>query len=125
MTERKPVEAHELFEKAFNAADLDALVALYEPNAVLVSGPDQKQHAGHAAIRAALEGFLAMKGKMQLQTRHAVQSGDLALLRCDWRIASTGPDGKPMEMTGSTAEVVRRQSDGSWRYVLDHPFGAS
>jgi len=23
-----------------------------------------------------------------------------------------------------TAEVARRQADGSWRYVIDHPFGA-
>jgi ketosteroid isomerase-like protein len=24
----------------------------------------------------------------------------------------------------SSVEIVRRQRDGTWRYVIDHPFGA-
>jgi ketosteroid isomerase-like protein len=36
----------------------------------------------------------------------------------------TGPDGKPATMTGESVEVVRRQPDGSWRAVIDLPFGA-
>jgi ketosteroid isomerase-like protein len=31
-----PAEIHRLFEHAFNLGDVEALVALYEPNAVLV-----------------------------------------------------------------------------------------
>jgi ketosteroid isomerase-like protein len=36
MAERGPVEAHALFQKAFNAGDLQGLMALYEPDAVLI-----------------------------------------------------------------------------------------
>jgi len=121
MAERSPKEAHELFTRAFNAGDVDGLMALYEPDALLLTDPPAK---GTQAIREALEGFLALKGKIELETVHAFQNGDVALLRSKWRLKGTGPDGKPIEMQHSSAEVVRRQPDGSWRYIIDHPFGA-
>ncbi len=34
----------------------------------------------------------------------------------------TGPDGNPLEMSGTCAEVARRQADGTWKYVLLDPF---
>jgi ketosteroid isomerase-like protein len=47
---------------------------------------------------------------------------DLAVLYNDWTMAAKAPDGNPFEMTGKAVEVVRRQPDGSWRFVLDDPF---
>ena len=34
----------------------------------------------------------------------------------------TGPDGKAVSMAGQSTEVVRRQPDGTWRYVVDNPY---
>ena len=124
MTEREPAEAHALFQKAFNAGDLQGLVALYEPDAILIPQPGSEPVQGIQAIRATLEGFLALKGKIELETKHVVRHGDIALLRGAWRLKGTGPDGKPVEMAHASAEVVRRQPDRSWRYVIDHPFGS-
>lgn len=39
MTARTPVETHAVFQKAFNAGDLDGLMALYEPDATLIPQP--------------------------------------------------------------------------------------
>jgi ketosteroid isomerase-like protein len=61
---------------------------------------------------------------MELQTKHVVRHGDIALLRGAWRLKGTGPDGKPVEMTHGSAEVARRQLDGRWLYIIDHPFGS-
>jgi uncharacterized protein (TIGR02246 family) len=124
MAERGPVEAHALFQKAFNAGDLQGLMALYEPDAILIPQPGAEPVRGTQAIRSALEGFLALKGKVELDTKHVVQHGDIALLRSAWRVKGTGPDGKPVEMSHGSAEVVRRQPDGSWRCIIDHPFGS-
>jgi ketosteroid isomerase-like protein len=33
-----------------------------------------------------------------------------------------GEDGNPVELAMRSSEVVRRQADGSWRYVIDNPF---
>ena len=124
MAERGPVEAHVRFQQAFNAGDLDGLMALYEPDAVMMPQPGAEPVKGTRAIRSALEGFLALKGTLELKTVHVIQHGDLALLRSAWRVTGTGPDGEPVEMSHRSAEVVHRQADGSWRYIIDHPFGA-
>lgn len=124
MAERGPVEAHVLFQKAFNAGDLQGLMALYEPDATLIPLSGAAAVKGTQSIRSALEGFLALKGTIDVQTKHVVQHGDIALLRAAWRLKGTGSDGRPVEMTHGSAEVVRRQPDGSWRYIIDHPFGS-
>jgi ketosteroid isomerase-like protein len=52
MGPKDPIDMHRLFAEAFNAPDLDALVALYEPEAVLVPQAGQRA-AGRDAIREA------------------------------------------------------------------------
>lgn len=118
-----PEIAHREFEERFNAGDLAGLLALYEQPAVFVRGPEDYVST-REALQASLEAFLATKGKITLQTRYAVQCGELALLSNEWHLLATGEDGKPVEMTGRTVEVVRRQAGGRWRYVIDHPWGA-
>jgi ketosteroid isomerase-like protein len=55
-----------------------------------------------------------------MTTVYCVEQGDLALLRNDYSLDLGG-----MPITGCTAEVARRQADGSWLYVIDNPFGAN
>jgi ketosteroid isomerase-like protein len=56
---------------------------------------------------------------------YAIEAGDLALLRGEWQLKGTGPDGRSLETAGNDIEVARRQADGTWRFVIDHAFGAS
>jgi uncharacterized protein (TIGR02246 family) len=123
MAESKPEDAHRLFAEAFNAGDLESLVALYAPDARLVPQPGQVV-TGHAAIREALQGFLALQGQLTVETTYVVQAGDIALLRAQWHLTGTDPEGQPLAMGGKTTEVVRQQSDGRWLYIIDHPYGA-
>ena len=124
MPARKPEECDTLLIEAANRGDLEAAVALYEPNAsfVLESG---EVVTGLAAVREVMQGFLALKPRFTIEVK-AVQSGDgsLALTRAKWSMTGTGPDGKPVTMSGNSTEVVRRQSDGTWRFVIDNPRGA-
>jgi len=55
---------------------------------------------------------------MASTNRYAVVHDDIALVGADWVIDLE--DGST-PIRGSTAEVLRRQPDGSWRYVIDHP----
>jgi ketosteroid isomerase-like protein len=36
---------------------------------------------------------------------------------------TTGPDGERILQDGTATDVMRRQSDGTWRYVIDNPGG--
>ena|SRR5258706_14386100 len=123
MTVNRPEEMHPCFAEAFNAADLPALLALYEPSAAFVGQPGQRL-SGIDAVRGALQQYLALKGTISMVTTYVVDTGDTALLRGKWQLQGTGPDGKPMELRGNNVEVVRRQGDGSWRFIIDPPFGA-
>jgi uncharacterized protein (TIGR02246 family) len=123
MAVNKPEEIHPRFAAAFNPADLPALLAMYESHATFVAQPG-RMATGIDAVRGALQQYLALKGTIKMATTYVVESGDTALLRGTWQLQGTAPDGKPVEMRGNNVEVVRRQADGSWRFVIDHPFGA-
>ena len=122
MAAHTPEEIHREFENAFNAGDADALMALYEPEAALIVEPgtvlDSKE-----AIEGALQWFLGTGGKIVLDTKAAVVVGDLAFLTNRWTLSMTDEDGNPSEMGATTAEVARRQADGTWLYVIDNAIG--
>lgn len=126
MAARSPAEIHQRWAESYNGEDLASLVALYEPEARLVPQPGQEPVVGTAAIRAVLESFLARKGQLRIEveTESAIQAEDLALLRSHWRLAGPGADGQPVEVAHHSTEVARRQPDGTWRYLIDNPFGA-
>ena len=109
-----PQEIHLLFERAFNIGDVEAILALYEPGAVLVAGG--KPVIGHDCIRDAFNVFLSSGARLKLDTRAVIESSDgLAVLHGAW---SLGP---PSPTQGLSTEVVRRQPDGSWMFVIDNP----
>jgi ketosteroid isomerase-like protein len=103
----QPEDLGRFFVERANAGDLEGLVALYEPSAVLAV-PGGAPTAGTDAIRRALGQFLSGNPKVSGVSQPALRFGDLAL-------TSTRFDG------GATAEVARRQPDGTWRWVIDQP----
>lgn len=122
MPAAEPQDVHRLFSERFAAGDLEGLLALYEPTATLVPQPGQSV-SGHAAIREALQGFLAMKGTLTMESRFLAQTDEIAQLASIWSLSATGPDGAPIELGGTGFEVVRRQPDGTWKLVIDNPWG--
>jgi uncharacterized protein (TIGR02246 family) len=117
-----PEQIHRLFEDLFNAGDIDGLMELYDPNAALIAQPGSVAQ-GSEQVRAALQNFLALKARITLDTKLVVTVGDLAYLSNTWSLRGTGPDGDPVALGATTAEVARRQADGTWRYVLDNAWG--
>jgi uncharacterized protein (TIGR02246 family) len=124
MTARTPEETPRLWAEAFNAGDLDALVALYEEDAILVPQPGEAV-AGIEAIAEALSALLATQPTFYLEVRKVLQTGDIALSFADWTLRGTGPEGEAIEMSGQTSDVLCRQPDGTWRFVIDNPFGSA
>jgi len=116
-----PAQIHSFFLDAFNAGDIESLVALYEPNAVLVV--NGQPVAGQPSIRNAYESFLARRPRMSLKTHSVVVFDDnLAVLHGDWVLEPGAADETAKTTRGLSTEVVRRQADGSWRFVIDNPY---
>jgi uncharacterized protein (TIGR02246 family) len=120
-----PEEVPLLFAEALSAGDLEALMSLYEAQATLLAQPGEAPAKGTENIRAALQAFLVTEPMFTLQVRQIFEADDLALSFADWNLTGTGPDGEAIEMSGQTSDVLRRQPDGTWRFVIDNPFGSA
>lgn len=104
---KEPNDLERFFVERANAGDVDGLVALYEPNAVLVSD-DGSEYVGTDQIRDFLVHFLKDRPQFVPSVQSpAVCSGELALT------SSRHSNGTV------SAEVARRQPDGSWLWAID------
>ncbi|GAA3028465.1 nuclear transport factor 2 family protein [Streptosporangium longisporum] len=106
----EPEDLARLFAERADAGDVEGLVALYEPDAV-VAYPPGSRTAGHEAIRAVYEQMLRHVPAFEVEEPlPTVRNGDLAL-------TST----RPSDGTGGRVQVARRQADGTWLRVIDRP----
>jgi uncharacterized protein (TIGR02246 family) len=105
-----------------NSGNLDSLMSLYESEAAFATQPGSLA-PGAPGIREALTGFISMNGKLDLEVTRVLEADDLALVIGVWSFNGTGPDGEPVHLAASNADVLRRQTDGSWRFVIDNPWG--
>lgn len=108
-----PQDLEPLLVSRQNLGDVDGMAALYEPQALLDDGRGRLLHGQEAICRWGPAGkffreLVAMGRKFQMgEQREAMVSGDLALT------STRLPDGMV------TAEIARRQSDGTWLWVID------
>ena len=123
MTAHTPEAVHAEWMKAFNAGNLAAMGALYEPDAAVVSEPGGDVVSGLPALKENLEGYLSLAGQIDLRLQRCIQSGDLAILYSGWTMNGPAPDGSEVSKRGQTTDVVRRQEDGTWLLAIDNPFG--
>jgi ketosteroid isomerase-like protein len=104
---KEPNDLEKFFVERANTGDVDGLVALYEPNAVLVSD-DGEQVVGAEQIREFFVNFLKNRPQLAPSIQApALCSGELALT------SSRHSNGDV------SAEIARRQSDGNWLWVVD------
>jgi ketosteroid isomerase-like protein len=103
---------------ALTAGDLEAAVALYEPDAVLSWGPDRAA-VGQAAIRGVLAEAMNMRLPLRGRTDSVLVAGNLALITGERSMRGTGPDGVAIALAGPATLIVRRRPDGTWLTVAD------
>jgi uncharacterized protein (TIGR02246 family) len=122
MPANQPDEITSMWQAAFNSGNVESIMPLYESDAVLVPQPGQMVR-GAAAIREALLGFLSLKLPISMEAKRILTSGDVAMVSNTWTLSGTGPDGSAVNLGGNTMEVWRRQTDGTWRCIIDDPYG--
>jgi ketosteroid isomerase-like protein len=117
-----PGEVLNAVTEGINTGNLDSLMTLYEADACFASQPGQLAK-NPESVRQSLRNFIDLKGKLDLKVKRALQASDLALVTSEWSFSGTGPEGNPVNMAAKSADVLRRQADGTWRFVIDNPWG--
>jgi uncharacterized protein (TIGR02246 family) len=117
-----PEEVLSSVVEGINTGDLDSLMKLYESDACFAPQPGQLAKSPEG-VRQCLRDFIDLKGKLDLKVKRVLQASDLALVTTEWSFSGTGPDGNPINMTAKSADVLRRQEDGTWKFVIDNPWG--
>jgi uncharacterized protein (TIGR02246 family) len=109
------------FSKAVEARQLDAALAFYADDAVVmfVNAP---MLTSKDAIRKAFGEFFAMPGiamKWQVTKVVAARSGDFGYTVGTYEMTMNDSQGNPITDRGKYATVYKKQADGSWKAVVD------
>lgn len=121
-----PKEVAANLGKALSSGDLEGVLSLYEDDAVFVAPgePWSNPVRGKGAMRETTSQFLAMDPTLTVEVTKIIEVDEIALVTGDWSLKGKGPDGD-ISMSGTYTDVMRRQADGTWLYVIDNPDGVA
>lgn len=120
MSFTQPDDLHTAFAQALRAGDVGSLVDLYEAGAIQVQ-QDGTILTGSDKLADVFERLLQSGVTMQGDPQKALVAGDIALTSTHYEFGTDEADGVHQITHVVTAEVSRRQPDGSWRVVIDAP----
>ena len=106
---------------AARAKQADAWLAFYADDAVALP-PNAEMATNKDAIRKAITDLLALPGlsvSWQTTKAEAARSGDLAYTYGTYELTSNDAAGRPTTDHGKYSEVWKKQSDGSWKCIVD------
>lgn len=110
------------FIAAFNAGDVDALMACYHDVPELTSFDMNTLVAkGHAAVREGLAHAVAgmAGGTITIRDLHYQPAGEYVVTWGIWDFTAPMPDGTSMTMTGRFTDM-KTEMNGKWGYIHDH-----
>lgn len=118
-----PAQLMTLFAERAASGDAAGLVELYEPDAAFEPQIGVVFRTSEA-IGEALAGLAAMRPRITYAREpDVVVVGDIALVSNAWTMTAVLPDGLGHREGGVSADVLRRQSDGTWLVLIDQPRG--
>lgn len=107
---------------AFQAQDIDGVLATYEESAIVMFEP-QTPVSGHEMLRKAFTEFAAIKPQYTFSGHEIYIAGNIATHIAPWTMVGYLPDGSKVEQSGLSVAVLRKQQDGTWLMIQDNPHG--
>ena len=114
---------YERFSQAYDEWDTQAMVDLYTDDTLYLSG-DGAIRRGRAAIEQSFSFLQRVKERgetVSISFRFVDRAieGDLAYDVGYYQTISTPADGEPRTSVGKFVTVLKKQTDGSWRFQVD------
>ncbi|MFA5952866.1 MAG: DUF4440 domain-containing protein [Hyphomicrobium sp.] len=122
MDELNVQAAVESMTAAFQSSQIDTVMGAYERGAAVLFEPGQPV-SDEQKLRQMFSGMAAAKPVFTYSGHEVVVSGDIAVHIAPWQMTAHAPDGKEITQSGLSVAVLRRQTDGSWKMVIDNPHG--
>ena len=119
-----PVALFDAVVDSRNRGDLATYLGCYEPTAVIVMQPGTIA-SGEDALRGFFAFFTGLEPTFKVISREFIEGLNVTLHLSAWELSGTDADGKPIEWSGRTTDVLRKQEDGNWLVALDNPWGTS
>jgi ketosteroid isomerase-like protein len=116
-TAHGPEELSTQLEDAFLVGDLRGLAELFDERAVLAPHNVDVDVLGSDAIAMFAAALCAADRRYLGQVRRVVQTGDTAAVVVDWSLTGRGSADGTHEC-GRGVDVLRRGSNGAWRYLI-------
>lgn len=115
MAAKSPEEICQLFKQYMVAGDIDAVLSVYDRDAVILS-ESRELRKGEDALRQQLAPLAAAKATFDFTIKQVIQVDNIALMHTEWNVSA------PQPMSVYAIEVARRQPDGTWRWLIGDPF---
>jgi uncharacterized protein (TIGR02246 family) len=115
MAARTPAEICALFQRAMADGDLDAVLSVYDAEAVFVRESGEVTRT-RDQLRQELAPLVATRPRFAYVVQLVAEAGDTALMHTDWAVT------EPQPLQSRAIEVARRQADGTWRWLIGDPF---
>jgi ketosteroid isomerase-like protein len=118
-----PEHAVELLDRAFNDGDLEAVLSFYEESAVVIAAEPLRELRGSAELRSFFaEAIRSNQVAKQMKTR-VIEVDGIALFFSRWSLSAKNNGSDMNTQIFIATSVFRRQSDGTWKILIDNPFG--
>jgi ketosteroid isomerase-like protein len=92
-------------------------MTLYEPEAHFVNKSGETL-VGRDAVRKVVGGLIEAERIFKARVVRAMTLGDIAQLYTDFEGTRVDESGKTVPVHNNAIEVLRRQSDGSWKVIM-------
>ncbi|PYK23138.1 MAG: hypothetical protein DME59_17955 [Verrucomicrobia bacterium] len=121
MLSHKPEDWPRLFVEHLESGDLEAVAALYAPNARFV-GRSGEIIVGRDRIRDMLTRMTRSKTKLQSRVIKAIGVDDVGVLYTDFQGTTMDASEKTMDVRYNAVEALRQQPD-CWKLIVSDPNG--
>lgn len=112
------------WDRGFNSDDPELPLATYADDPIALP-PERPPAVGAEAVRNLIEEMVAAPGVQENEVEQVWVEGDMAVARGNYTVEMPEGD-EPERIEGKWVSVFTRQSDGSWKSVMniwntDHP----
>lgn len=116
-----PAEAVKYFRSCIVNGDLQGVLSCFGEDAIYIER-DGQEITGLQNIEKSMAHLCTWKPEITGGKHKVTIVGDIAIWIDKYSLKATMPDGNPIEMSGVTSCIMKKNDEGIWLWLMDNPF---